>query len=107
MNQGKQILTKERELLSINGIEDFISAWSQKPRIAEAVLLEWKRRLMKLINNRIIGTEISLTKTKFIKNGLQHIHDQFEVAPIDKANENVAFICKRFHVEVLIKKVSF
>ena len=32
----------------------------------------------------------------FIKNGLQNIHGQFEVA----------FICKCFHVEVLIKKVS-
>ena len=42
----------------------------------------------------------------FIKNGLQNIHGQFEVAPINKAYGHVAFICKCFHVEVLIKKVS-
>ena len=64
------------------------------------------------INNRIITLKMhnsnnnttgnSLLKTTFIKKS-QHIHYQFVVAPIDKANRNVAFICKRFYIEVLIE----
>ena len=64
------------------------------------------------INNRIITLKMhnsnnnttgdSLLKTTFIKKS-QHIHYQFVVAPIDKANRNVAFICKSFYIEVLIE----
>ena len=64
------------------------------------------------INNRIITLKMhnsnnnttgnSLLKATFIKKS-QHIHYQFVVAPIDKANRNVAFICKRFYIEVLIE----
>ena len=63
------------------------------------------------INNRIITlkthnsnntTRNSLLKTTFIKRS-QHKHYQFVVAPIDKANRNVAFICKSFYIEVLIE----
>ena len=41
-----------------------------------------------------------------IKNSLQHIHDQFVVAPIDRDNGHVAFICKHFYIELLIKKIG-
>ena len=64
------------------------------------------------INNRIITVKThnsnnnttgnSLLKTTFIKRS-QHKHYQFVVAPIDKANRNLAFICKRFYIEVLIE----
>ena len=64
------------------------------------------------INNRIITLKMHnsnnnttgkiILKTTFIKKS-QHIHYQFVVAPIDKANRNVAFICKRFYIEVLIE----
>ena len=65
----------------INGIEDRISTWSQNHGSADAVLLEWKNKLMELSTSSL--------KTTAIKNGLQHIHDQFLVTPIDKTNGHV------------------
>lgn len=41
------------------------------------------------MNNHSIRT-FSL-KITFIENSLQHIHDQFVVASVDRANRNVAF----------------
>lgn len=44
---------------------------------------------------------------------MQQIHHQFFVTlidtykPIDKANDNVSFIYKRFQLEVLLKKLGF
>lgn len=42
----------------------------------------------------------------YLKNSLEKTHEQFVVAPIDKANGIVAFICKRFYTEVLMKEVG-
>ena len=42
----------------------------------------------------------------YLKNSLEKTHEQFVVAPIHKANGTVAFICKRFYIEVLMKEVG-
>ena len=95
---------------NINGIKNFILTWSQKHGIPDAVLLEWKINVIELEYNRITilkvqntknhQTVTSLLKTTVLRNNLQHIHDQFVVALIDKANGNVAFVCEHFFVEV-------
>ena len=51
-------------------------------------------------NNHSTGTS-ALKTTAIITSSLKQIHDQFVVTPIDKANGNVAFICKHFYKEVL------
>ena len=95
---------------NINGIKNFILTWSPKHGIPDAVLLEWKINVIELEYNRITilkvqntknhQTVTSLLKTTVLRNNLQHIHDQFVVALIDKANGNVAFVCEHFFVEV-------
>ena len=95
---------------NINGIKNFILTWSQKHGIPDAVLLEWKINVIELEYNRITilkvqntknhQTVTSLLKTTVLRNNLQHIHDQFVVALIDKANGNVTFVCEHFFVEV-------
>lgn len=42
-------------------MEDFISAWRQKHGIPDAVLLEWKNKLMELVNNRIAILKVKNT----------------------------------------------
>ena len=37
---------------------------------------------------------------------LKEIYDHFVVTPADKATANVAFICKRFYLEVHLKEVG-
>ena len=70
---------------------------------------------MELIDNKIITlkthnsnhhpTDTSSLKTTAVKNSIQQIPDQFVVTPVDKANGNVAFIFKRFFIEVLLKEL--
>ena len=77
-------------------------------------MLDRKIKVMELVNNRITShkaknlknhpTETSFIKTTFLRNNLQHIYDQSVVAPIEKANGNVAYICKRFYMKMLIKE---
>ena len=82
----------------INVIKKCILTWIHEHGIPDAVLVEWKAKVRKLLNNRITAlkaqnnnnhtTETSSLKTAFLKNSLQHLHDQFVAAPVDKANEN-------------------
>ena len=53
----------------------------------------------------IITPSLSLNNP-IVKKSLDDIHNKFVVAPIDKANGNVSFICKRFYVDVLIKELG-
>ena len=51
-------------------------------------------------------TGTSSLKTTFSENSPRNIHGQFVVAPTVKANRNVAFICRCFYIEVLIKELE-
>ena len=45
-------------------------------------------------------------KNQECKQALKELHDHYVLAPIDKASNNIAFICKRFYAMVLIKKLG-
>ena len=40
------------------------------------------------------------------KNAVDNIHKDFVVVPIDKANGNIALVCKRFHTSVITRKLG-
>ena len=68
-----------------------------------AALLEWNNKVMEMVNNNSNNshaTESSSLKKPFLK------HDHFVVSPIDKANENAAFICKCLYIETLKKELE-
>ena len=37
---------------------------------------------------------------------LNNLHDNYVMVPIDKASNNIAFVCKRFYAEVLLKELG-
>lgn len=45
-------------------------------------------------------------KNPHIKHSLKQSHDQFTFTPIIKPGDKAKFICKRFHVEMLLKKLG-
>ena len=76
--------------------------------MAEESLSEWK-----YLANQEIELEINAFRTRCVKfetlNNIfnkDFIQDFFAVTPNDKANRNVAIICKRFYVLTLIKELG-
>lgn len=45
-------------------------------------------------------------KNKSIATALENLHKNFIVAPFDKAYGDIAFICKRFSVQILLKELG-
>ena len=38
---------------------------------------------------------------------LNILHEQYVMCPIDKVANNIAFMCKKFYVQVLLKELGF
>ena len=84
-------------------IDTLVTKWSKKHRIHKRLFDSWKFSFSSLLDNRIdklknttkIRTRFPLLKQHSIKNQLKDLHSRYVITPIDKASNNVAFICKR------------
>ena len=45
-------------------------------------------------------------KDQYCRRSLEELHEKYVIAPIDKATGNVAFICKRFYAQVVVKELG-
>ena len=74
----------------------------------------WKEEILKQVEQKIhtLKRKIKPKKTnpvlkqEEIIRYLENLHKQFVLVPIDKASNNVAIICKRYYVEVVLKEVG-
>jgi len=49
---------------------------------------------------------ISIFKDPNVAKHLSHIHDKYVVVPVDKAPNNIVFVCKSHYIDCLIKELS-
>ena len=98
----------------INGLKDCIENWCNRKGINKVCFKEW----LSLINDKI-DDKIDKLKSTYtykhtclslsspdIKTALDSLHKDFVITPIDKANGNVAVICKRFYADILFKELG-
>ena len=96
----------------INGINKCISSWSNRSGVSELVFEDWRLTLIQKIDNRILALSKNQKQLKSIfedvevQNCLSNLQDRYVMVPIDKAANNVAFICKRFYVYVIMKELG-
>ena len=95
---------------SINGL---IERWSRK---VDVELNHWwnvfkekveeKARFLKT-NTKFSNKKCrSLFARNDVKQELARLHEHYVLVPIDKAAKNVAFVCKRFYIEVLFRELG-
>ena len=82
--------------------------------VTEADMLAWKNMVLQKVDAKInsLKQKISLHETNpvlkqpdVIRN-LEELHQKYVFVPIDKAANNVAIVCKRYYVEVILKEVG-
>ena len=99
------------------GIENCIDAWSTKKDIPVVTFQNWKNIIMDKINARIqhlthtrkfkrSNIKHSLFNDHDVKTCLSELQNKYVMVPIDKAANNVAFVCKRFYAHVLLKELG-
>ena len=64
----------------------------------------------KIVNLKLTSTFISSNSSSLqdphVKQAVQDLRNNFVITPIDKANANIAIICKRFHILTLNKSLG-
>ena len=96
------------------GITESISKWETLDGIPLDTFNEWKDNVLQKVENKInilkqrIKTHHrnKILKDQVLINNLEQLQDKYVMTPIDKASNNIAFICKRYYIQVLIKELG-
>ena len=92
----------------------FINKWSNNTGVSTLCFKEWRNEVMKKVQEKIARLRI---KTKYkptfpvlrdreCLKELDRLQDKFVLVPIDKAANNIGFICKKYYLEIIKKEVS-
>ena len=95
-----------------NSITKFSSDWCNKKGVPVKCFAQWISIVMGKVNKRIkeLKSKVRFSKVKkvlrdpkviFCSNILQ---ERYVVCPIDKAANNIAFVCKKYYDQVLLKE---
>ena len=104
---AKGIVTEE--------IETFIKTLSNTKRLAPVVFDNWKFSLLDLVNKKVekYSPSIKQNKSKSIfqdpdaKIELNKLQQHFVIVPIDKAANNISFICKQHYAQVIAAELKY
>ena len=96
------------------GIQSCIHSWSSRTGTPMEAFRDWEEKIKQKIEDRItaIGNRSrqpftqSVLKNADVKSSLEELQEKYVIVPIDKASNNVAFICKRFYALVLLKELG-
>ena len=95
-------------------INSFIEKWSSKICKPKEYFYEWKIKLLELIQTRgkSLKKKIKCRPVKKVLKDpdclkeLKKLKEQFVLVPIDKAANNIGFICKKYFLEVLLQETK-
>ena len=98
----------------IDGLNETVEHLSNKYGLNKVQFSEWKNEILTCIDYQInkYKRKVNHQKPKSIlnditvKEALENLQHNFVVVPIDKAANNVSFICKRFYATTLLKELG-
>ena len=102
---------REKEIGLDSSIERIIST---KPKVTMKEFVDWKRKILQEIDNKIISLKhrIKVHKTNTVLKQdtvieyLNELHEKYVFVPIDKAANNIVIICKKYYVTVILKEIG-
>ena len=93
-----------------SGVDAYISKVSRKLKKAVVTFTPWKTELMKCVEGKLDKCRIydynKVLANRVNKGDLNRLKEDFVFAPVDKASNNIAIICKRYYIEVMSKEIQ-
>ena len=112
--EPKQIdFTNARQQIT-SGLSQYVEQISNDKGIHKNSLLPWKNTVLDLVDKKIdsLKTKLQINQVKsalddsVVKRNLISLKNDFVIVPIDKAANNVAFVCKQFYASVIAKELK-
>ena len=96
------------------GLESYCERLCHKFNVEKIDIASWKDEILSKVDTKVasLRRKIKFNKIKPVLNRsevqdyLRHLHSKFVLVPIDKAANNIAFVCKRYYVEVILKEIG-
>ena len=87
---------------------------SSNKTVKEADMISWRDMILQKVDAKITSLKRKITihktnpvlKQPDVVQHLEELHQKYVFVPIDKAANNVAIICKKHYVEVILKEVG-
>ena len=97
------------------GLDNYIDKLATDKGVTKMYFMEWRHFILDLVDNKIntLKDKIKSHQVKptltdaAAKEELNRLQNKFVIVPIDKAANNIAFICKRFYASVIAKELKF
>ena len=110
--EPRKILWKNNEKLIIESVTNYAKSWAKREGSRLFVLNDWLEAIKLLVKQRINQYKYfrqkdrPVLKDPVVVEYLDKLHNDFVVAPADKASNNVVFICKKYYYSVLAKELG-
>ena len=110
--EPRTINWKDTEKSLKEDVSKFISKWSDKVGIPEVCFSEWRNAVFGHLEDKIKRLK---KRSKYVKHvsvikscseELKELHEKYVMTPIDKASNNVGFICKKYYLELIKKETE-
>ena len=96
------------------GIDEYLNKVAEDKGLNKAYFSEWKNVVMNSVDGKIdtLKTRItprntcSVLKDNNADENLKFLQSKFVIVPIDKAANNIAFICKQFYASVIANELD-
>ena len=96
------------------GLSEFVTSSSGIFKVNKREFSEWQQTVLDKIREKISILQLKV-KTKHtsnklsdvnIQSSIQQLQEKYVLVPIDKAANNIAFICKKYYAEKLLKEMG-
>ena len=101
--------TEEALLQDLNA---FIKKWSSKNGLSERCFSEWKQQVVDRVKDKVrrLKKASRYEKVRSVfkdcAKELEDLKKKYVIVPIDKASNNIGFVCKKYYLQVLKQEVS-
>ena len=104
---------KATETMFLECIDLYAKHWSKREQVDLKYLSEWKDNLKELVTDRISNLKGHFKSPKCkvldqpdVKDTLHKLHANYVLVPADKAANNVIIVCKKYHIDTLVKELG-
>ena len=112
--EPKQLDFEDAREQITSGLSQFIENLSSDKGVHKNHFSQWKSTILSLVDNKIelLKNKIRITSVKsafsdtLVRQNLNSLKNDFVIVPIDKAANNVAFVCKQFYAFVISKELG-
>ena len=103
--------TKTEEVMK-EDLNVFVEKWSSKNRIPISCFQEWKNSVIQLLEEKVLRLKKC---SKYVNRKsviqecaeeLEELKRRFVLVPVDKAANNIGFVCKKFYLDVIRRETQ-